>query len=964
MKIEHQRRERERIAARQELERQRSRRHAPGSASLFKTRLPYHPPRCSCGLPLHKAGRSRFLGFKTGRVYTMFPNTQCYCESGYRHRQRKAELLKEIEETRKTSSFGKCPTLFRNTMEIIRNPKKVQVPCCSCTADQETLSNVTLVNSTINNSSCHCFTTAQHRRLEEDLGRWVERLHRSLIWRECAKKAVNRTRRHSIEDAAEVQLGQDDVIRTPNAKQLPRSGRSKGGFGFNFGRRTGVWGTGNWRIVGRQNNANTGGLWGRALPALGTSLFGNRGGTNTPPRSDSMPDLSLSGLNARLLNLRRTPSATDLTRTNPTSASRTSSTATLVDVTPNSPSVLPSGSTGRLSRTASQEVASLTGTLPASPPSALSGAPNDLYMRMASFRPINPARDSARSSATGASSSVRASTGGAASTSTSMEMTPMANRPLPATPSQNIRLSSTSSSSGAETAIPVGEPIYPNYRDFSSVTPEHMKWHDVVGSKWRHWGHRHPYLQGGMGLAGTSAMSGGVFLAMQALSNKMLNPGPDAELVKANQQLSTNLGEVTNRLHQEVGKSALATDVLVNAVHTGDVPAAVVEEAKAIQESRAVKEKKKVTTSSTRTLQVTTTPATKKTTVTTVTPPPDSPNSRATGADLPDSIWDIRGPYADKETQTPNERTLIVPDDRSAHHQLYQRFGRAIYDPWWRPPEHLKVTDPYHFRLGLMAPAILASLEQEHPPAARYPLQHEYDRAHGPRGYNPYLIIPKGERDRLMMQSVEDGQVNLQKYGQLLEDAALKYQLDYTKGKNVPLVTEPPTEASKSIDLSELQAKLRKVEEEALGVPDASTEATPAKPGTWINEDQPQQVTPTPATATAESQWKPLPTPKTRKRPRHRKRKHKMEPLPEPEALSSDQWIFKIDLSTDKNKTLFALGVMFLLGMIIIVIYLIGICFRRLGLCCKKIFGGYKLAATDSDRVTPAEWELQELNYY
>ena len=281
-------------------------------------------------------------------------------------------------------------------------------------------------------------------------------------------------------------------------------------------------------------------------------------------------------------------------------------------MTPNSPSVLPSGSTGLLSRTASQEVASLTGMLPASPPSALSGAPNDLYMRMSSFRPINPARDSSRSSATGASSSVRASTGGAASTSTLMEMTPMANRPLPATPSHNIRLSSTSSSSGAETAIPVGEPIYPNYRDFSSVPPEHMKWHDVVGSKWRHWGHRHPYMQGGMGLEGTSAMSGGVFLAMQALSNKLLNPGPDAELVKANQQLSTNLGEVTNRLHQEVGKSALATDVLVNAVHTGDIPAAIVEEAKAIQESKAVKEKKKLTTSSTKMLQVTTTPATKK----------------------------------------------------------------------------------------------------------------------------------------------------------------------------------------------------------------------------------------------------------------------------------------------------------------------------------------------------------------
>ena len=76
-------------------------------------------------------------------------------------------------------------------------------------------------------------------------------------------------------------------------------------------------------------------------------------------------------------------------------------------------------------------------------------------------------------------------------------------------------------------------------------------------------------------------MSGGVFLGMQFLSNKIFNPSPDAELVKANQHLSSSLGEVTNRLHQEVGKSALATYVLVNAVHTGDVPASIVEEAKA-----------------------------------------------------------------------------------------------------------------------------------------------------------------------------------------------------------------------------------------------------------------------------------------------------------------------------------------------------------------------------------------------
>ena len=64
VKIEHQRRERERIATRRELEQQRSRRHAWDSASFLDTRLPYHPPRCTCGLPLHKAGRSRFSGLQ------------------------------------------------------------------------------------------------------------------------------------------------------------------------------------------------------------------------------------------------------------------------------------------------------------------------------------------------------------------------------------------------------------------------------------------------------------------------------------------------------------------------------------------------------------------------------------------------------------------------------------------------------------------------------------------------------------------------------------------------------------------------------------------------------------------------------------------------------------------------------------------------------------------------------------
>ena len=261
-----------------------------------------------------------------------------------------------------------------------------------------------------------------------------------------------------------------------------------------------------------------------------------------------------------------------------------------------------------------------------------------------------------------------------------------------------------------------------------------------------------------------------------------------------------------------------------------------------------------------------------------------------------------------------------------------------------------------------MAPAILASLEQEHPPAARYPLQHEYDRAHGPRGYNPYLVIPKNERDRLMMQSVEDGQVYLAKYGQLLEDAALKHQLEHTKTKNVPLEM-PQTEGDRSIDLSELQAGLRRIEERNLSVLEEAPEPPAERPGTWIEDDQPLQTTPKPADVVTESQWKPLPTPKTRKRPPKHKRKSKMEKLPEPAELRSDNWMFTFDLSTDAKKIVFGLSVMFLLGLAILILFLIGLCLWRLNACCKRICRGYKQASTDPDRVTPAEWELQELNY-
>ena len=225
------------------------------------------------------------------------------------------------------------------------------------------------------------------------------------------------------------------------------------------------------------------------MPGVGLSLFGNwAGSSQIPLSSDSLPDLSTGGLSAQLLNLRRSPSVTDLTIATPATNSRNPSTATLVDVTPNLPSVLPSGNMGSaLTRTASQEVVSLTGTLPRTPSAALTRTRGDTYMPMSSFRPIDPV-GTGQSSSTVASSSMRASTGGGGTTSTSMEMTHMATRPLPATPDQRVRLSSTSSSSTAETALPAGELIYLNYRDFSSVPLEHMKWHDVVGSKWRQWG--------------------------------------------------------------------------------------------------------------------------------------------------------------------------------------------------------------------------------------------------------------------------------------------------------------------------------------------------------------------------------------------------------------------------------------------------------------------------------------------
>ena len=72
-------------------------------------------------------------------------------------------------------------------------------------------------------------------------------------------------------------------------------------------------------------------------------------------------------------------------------------------------------------------------------------------------------------------------------------------------------------------------------------------------------------------------------------------------------------------------------------------------------------------------------------------------------------------------------------------------------------------------------------------------------------------MIPREERDRLLSLSVVNGQVDIEKYGRLLEEAALNIHLQRMAGKNVQLEVE-----GRSVDLSEIQAKLRKLDGEAL----------------------------------------------------------------------------------------------------------------------------------------------------
>ena len=97
---------------------------------------------------------------------------------------------------------------------------------------------------------------------------------------------------NEADDGEEATMNQE----TNQMMQLPRSRR--GSRGFNFGGTRGGWRNINWGNLGGRNNCNSnnGGLWNRCLLGVGFSLFGNRAGTSTPPRSDSLPDLSTGRL--------------------------------------------------------------------------------------------------------------------------------------------------------------------------------------------------------------------------------------------------------------------------------------------------------------------------------------------------------------------------------------------------------------------------------------------------------------------------------------------------------------------------------------------------------------------------------------------------------------------------------------------------------------------------------------------
>ena len=216
MKIEHQLREKKRIASSS-----RARSNSGLVDTLRSPNLTYKVkiPRCACKRVGHTFGGSRFPGLSRprGRIYNMFSNLQCRCRSEVENRRLEEQYQREFDEIRKTSSLGKCPHLHRQTMRRIENPKRFKLPRCSCVSS----------NSTTSELPCRCLSPAQHQRLETIFGRRAEHQRRALAYKRCLEETMSRSRRHSSEEEDGIDLGEDQESETPIKKHLRSIGQEQ-----------------------------------------------------------------------------------------------------------------------------------------------------------------------------------------------------------------------------------------------------------------------------------------------------------------------------------------------------------------------------------------------------------------------------------------------------------------------------------------------------------------------------------------------------------------------------------------------------------------------------------------------------------------------------------------------------------------------------------------------------------------
>ena len=221
-------------------------RHSPNEHS-FRIEI----PRCACGL---SPNRGIFSMFPRGRIYSWRSHRPCRCMPEEQQRRLVQRVHDKFASIKTNTTIGECPDLLRDLEERKKTVWIMHLPDCTCIESSS--------NST--DSSCHCLHPQQHRDLERRFGRESELLREGLILQRCTDE-ITRRRRLSEEDTDKpIDLPERPSKENSSRMQLPRSGRSR--WGFNFGRRSGGWGTGGWRNIGGQNNANTGGLWGRALP--------------------------------------------------------------------------------------------------------------------------------------------------------------------------------------------------------------------------------------------------------------------------------------------------------------------------------------------------------------------------------------------------------------------------------------------------------------------------------------------------------------------------------------------------------------------------------------------------------------------------------------------------------------------------------------------------------------------------